>query len=190
MSDMENRHADIIDAAKGLFLRYGVKRTGMNDIAEEAGISRQTLYKAFANKEAVLQATIRMLADKVVADIEAGIEKADGLGTKLDVVLKHIAVEHYDFLQSSPNAEDIVAGVNASSQEELEAGAKRNVELIGRVLEPHADAIEANDLTVTQLADFIQRSATAAKHDAKNRKHFLELLAVLRVSVLRLTGAS
>ena len=62
---MRGRDEHIIDAAKRLFLRYGVKRTGMNDIAEEAGISRQTLYKSFANKDAVLQATIRLLADQV-----------------------------------------------------------------------------------------------------------------------------
>ncbi|MEP2031377.1 MAG: TetR/AcrR family transcriptional regulator [Paracoccaceae bacterium] len=187
---MKERHAYIIEAANGLFLRYGVKRTGMNDIANEAGISRQTLYKAFANKDAVLQATIRSLADKVVLDIEAGLEKADGLGEQLDVIFKHIVIEHYDFLQSSPNAEDIIAGVSASSQDELEAGAKRNTEIISRVLGTFSSEIKRNDLTADQFADFIQRSATAAKYNAKNRKHLFELLAALRVSTLKVTGAS
>lgn len=187
---MKVRDKNIIEAAVGLFVRYGVKRTGMGDIAEVAGISRQTLYKAFANKDAVLQATIRMLADKVVSDIEAGIEKTDELGEQLDIVFKHIAIEHFDVLQSSPNAEDIVAGVNASSQKELEAGAKRNIELIGRVLDPYADEIERNGLTVLQLADFLQRSASAAKHSATNRKHLLQLLAALKVSVLKVSGSS
>ncbi|MEM7721353.1 MAG: helix-turn-helix domain-containing protein [Pseudomonadota bacterium] len=182
---MKNRDAHIIDAAVRLFLRFGVKRTSMNDIAEEAGLSRQTLYKAFANKDAVLQATIRSLADKVVVDIEAGLQKATGLGAQLDVIFQHTVIEHYDFLQSSPNAEDIIAGVTASSQEELEAGAQRNTEIIARVLEPFADQLAQSDLTVDQYADFIQRTATAAKYAAKSRKHLLQLLEALRVSALR-----
>lgn len=188
MSHMKNRDQHIIDAAIRLFLRYGVKRTSMNDIAAEAGLSRQTLYKAFANKDAVLQGTIRLLADKVVADIESGLSRAENLGARLDVVFKHIALEHYDLMHSSPNAEDIVAGFNASSQDELEAGAKRNIEIICRILEPFEAEIETNGLTVPQLADFIQRTATSAKYGATNRNHLLALLATLRVSVLRVTG--
>lgn len=36
--------------------RLGVERTRMIDIAEEAGISRRTMYRLFATKEAVLEA--------------------------------------------------------------------------------------------------------------------------------------
>ena len=187
---MKDRDAHIIEAAKGLFLRYGVKRTGMNDIAQEAGISRQTLYKAFANKDAVLQAMIRSLADKVVLDIEAGIEKETSLSEQLDVIFNHVVIEHYDFLQSSPNADDIIAGVTASSQDELEAGAKRNTEIIARVLAPYSGSLEKNDLTTDQFADFIQHSATAAKYSAKSKKHLLALLDALRASVLKVTGAA
>lgn len=185
---MKNRDEHIIEAAMRLFLRYGVKRTGMNDIAEEAGLSRQTLYKAFANKDAVLQATIRLLADRVVADIEAGLKKTDDLGERLDIIFRHIAIEHFDLMHTSPNAEDIVAGFNASSQNELEAGAKRNIKLISRVMTPYADAIEKSGLSVAQFADFVQRTATAAKYNARNRKHLLSLIAVLRTSVLKITG--
>ena len=187
---MTQREIDIIEAAMRLFTRYGVKRTGMNDIAAEAGISRQTLYNAFANKDAVLQATIRLLADRVIADIESGLANTDDLSDQLNVIFKHIAIEHFDMMHASPNAEDIVAGFNASSQEELEAGAKRNIVVIARVLEPYARAIKKNGLTVHQLADFVQRSATAAKYTARNRKHLLDQLTALRVSVLNVAGST
>ncbi|WP_331251875.1 helix-turn-helix domain-containing protein [Ruegeria lacuscaerulensis] len=190
MPFMKNRDAHILEAAVRLFLRFGVKRTSMNDIAEEAGLSRQTLYKAFANKDEVLQATIRSMADKVVVDIEAGLMKTTGLSAQLDVIFQHTVIEHYDVLQSSPNAEDIIAGVTASSQKELEAGAQRNTEIIARVLEPFSDDLRAADLSVDQYADFIQRTATAAKYTAKNRKHLVQLLDALRVSVLKVVEAN
>lgn len=66
------------------------------------------LYNAFSNKDVVLQAMIRSLADQVVEDIAAGLEKANNLGEQLDVIFRHTVIEHYDLLQSSPNAEDIL----------------------------------------------------------------------------------
>ena len=48
---MEQREVKIVDAAFRVFSRYGVKRTTMNDIAEEAGLVRQTLYTVYKNKD-------------------------------------------------------------------------------------------------------------------------------------------
>ena len=185
---MNEREEHIIETAMQLFIRYGVKRTSMNDIAIEAGISTQTLYNFFANKDAVLQGTIRLLADRVIAGIQAGVKKTKSLSEQLDVVFEHIAIKHFDLLDTSPNAEEIIAGVNASSQQELAAGAKRNIALISEIIEPYKSEIEKNGLTVEQFADFIQSSATAAKYNAKNREHMLDLLTALRVAALKVTG--
>ena len=182
---MTKQEINIIEAAIQLFMRYGVKRTGMNDIAAEAGIARQTLYNVFSNKDAVLQATIRLLADRAIASIEANLEKTSDLGDQLDVIFKHIAIEPFDLLDASPNSEDIVTGFNASSQNELAAAAERNTEIIASVLEPTKDEIERNGLSLNQFADFVQRSAAGAKYHANSRQHLLKLLAALKVAILK-----
>ena len=51
MSRMNEREKKIIEAAVEVFHRYGVKRASMSDIADEAGVSRQTVYNAFSNKD-------------------------------------------------------------------------------------------------------------------------------------------
>ncbi|MGI9327332.1 MAG: hypothetical protein ACR2PZ_19095 [Pseudomonadales bacterium] len=104
------------------------------------------------------------------------------------MIFKHIAIKLYDLMHTSPNAEDLVAGFNASSQEELEAGAKRKFELISRVMEPYASKIKGNGLSVEQLADFVQRTATAAKYNASSRKHLLSPIAALKVAVMKVFG--
>jgi AcrR family transcriptional regulator len=187
---MKDRDELIVEAAIRLFIRYGVKRTGMGDVASEAGISRQTLYNAFPNKDAVLQATIRLLADRTVDRIESGLSKVDGLGDRLDVIFEHAVVEHFDLLHAAPNAEDIIDGFNATSRTELDAAAERNVAIIARVLSPHSEAIERDGQTVEQFAEFVQRSAAAAKHGARSREHLLALLASLRIAALKVTGAT
>lgn len=54
----------IIDAAMELFLDRGYVATTMDDIAENAGVARRTIYNQFGSKAAVLIAAIN---DRVVA---------------------------------------------------------------------------------------------------------------------------
>ena len=48
------RIKNILEAAKQSFIKYGFRKTTMEDVAEEAGISKPTLYKYFENKESLL----------------------------------------------------------------------------------------------------------------------------------------
>ena len=45
-----DRQGDIVSAAIAVFFRYGLHRVTMEDIAREAGVSRQTVYARFGNK--------------------------------------------------------------------------------------------------------------------------------------------
>ena len=57
------RRAAILDAATGVFLRYGFKKTSMDDLARAAGLSRQGLYLHFSTKEALFrEAVLRLIA--------------------------------------------------------------------------------------------------------------------------------
>src|SRR5258708_23382447 len=45
------RQAAVLEAAVGVFARYGYRKTSMDEVARAAGVSRQGLYLQFANKE-------------------------------------------------------------------------------------------------------------------------------------------
>jgi AcrR family transcriptional regulator len=57
------RRAAILRSAAGVFLRYGYKKTSMDDLAREAGLSRQGLYLHFASKDAIFHEAVVLLAD-------------------------------------------------------------------------------------------------------------------------------
>jgi AcrR family transcriptional regulator len=58
------RRAAIVAAAAGVFLRYGFKKTSMDDLARAAGLSRQGLYLHFPTKEAIFkEALLQLIAD-------------------------------------------------------------------------------------------------------------------------------
>lgn len=61
MSEPENtdaRQSALLDAAVGVFARYGFRKTSMDQVAHAAGVSRQGLYLQFANKEALFRKAV------------------------------------------------------------------------------------------------------------------------------------
>jgi TetR/AcrR family transcriptional repressor of mexJK operon len=53
------KHAAILEAASTLFLDNGLQGTSMGAVAKAAGVSKQTVYSHFENKEALFRACIR-----------------------------------------------------------------------------------------------------------------------------------
>ena len=68
---MENSRTrdQFIDAAKTLFVQKGYDGTTMIDIAEEAGLSRRTLYAYFESKVEVFQAVVNSEVEKVLTQL-------------------------------------------------------------------------------------------------------------------------
>ena len=58
----------ILQQAETMFLRNGIKGVSMDDIAVTLSMSKKTLYKAFANKDGIVQAAMSSHLSKVRAD--------------------------------------------------------------------------------------------------------------------------
>lgn len=79
----------VLDAARACFLRDGVKATTMDNVAREAGVSRQLVYKLFLGRrelvEAAVSARTREIADEIAAEHALG-------GTMTDVADAFVTV--------------------------------------------------------------------------------------------------
>lgn len=180
MSLMNEREKNILNAAERVFSRYGVKRASMSDVAEEAGISRNTLYKAFRSKDDILRTHIHAYTDNAIAEIAAGLTNTEGLGPRIDLILEKMVVAGFDMVRASPNAQDVIDGVNEAAKAELEITARRFQAVIVEVLAPYADALNASGTPPEVLAEFVQQSARAAKGYARDRKHLFQQLQTIR----------
>ena len=58
---MIEKRLKILQAAINTITRYGYRRTSMEDIAKDAGISRPAIYMQFKNKEAVALAALELV---------------------------------------------------------------------------------------------------------------------------------
>jgi AcrR family transcriptional regulator len=68
MENLKTKY-QFINAAKTLFVRKGYDDTTMIDIAEEAGLSRRTLYSYFESKVEVFQAVVNNEVEKILAQL-------------------------------------------------------------------------------------------------------------------------
>jgi AcrR family transcriptional regulator len=59
-----DRREDLLVAAARRFVAAGLRRTTMEDIAREAGAGKATLYRHFANKDAVIDALLEREAQR------------------------------------------------------------------------------------------------------------------------------
>ena len=63
------RRDAILDAAIGVFGRFGFRKTSVDDLATAAQISKQGLYLHFSNKEKIFQAALQKYLDDGLASV-------------------------------------------------------------------------------------------------------------------------
>lgn len=176
---MENRERNILEAATQVFLRYGVKRASMGDIASEAGVARQTLYNFYSNKDDVLRGSIRMFGLDAMAEIARALPEAQSVAAKVDVVLHEMVVKPFIHLHTSPNAQDLIEGYNGAGKGEMEANYEAFQGVFIDIFTPFAKELAAHDLTPELLAELIRRSASAIKYQARDEAHLRTLITGL-----------
>jgi TetR/AcrR family transcriptional repressor of mexJK operon len=89
------KRQQILTAASDLFLQKGFSTSSMDNVAQSAGVSKQTVYSHFANKEALFMAVIQHKVDQYQLDGET--EACQQL--TLDVRLQNIAHRFVKLLQ-------------------------------------------------------------------------------------------
>lgn len=93
-----DRRADLLAAAARRFVEVGIRATTMEDIASEAGAGKATLYRHFANKDAVIDA----LLDREVARLEKRLEDAVASSPTAAARIEAVFVTGVEFLVTHP----------------------------------------------------------------------------------------
>jgi AcrR family transcriptional regulator len=101
------RRQRIVDAARFLVLRNGLKATTMEAIAREARIAKPTLYGYFPDKEAVFLAIVEELVADLLAAFEAALKGEGDVISRITAALvaKFATIEA--LLQGSPHAAEL-----------------------------------------------------------------------------------
>lgn len=77
VKEAEERRNEILDTAERLFVEKGFDGTSTNDILNDIGIARGTLYYHFKSKEDILDAMIERLTGRLIANASEIVKKKD-----------------------------------------------------------------------------------------------------------------
>ncbi len=73
----------ILRAAEECVRRWGIRRVSMSDVAVQAGVSRGSVYRYFADRDALVQAVLERVAEAHVAEAEPSVRRQRSLAGKV-----------------------------------------------------------------------------------------------------------
>lgn len=82
-TDPQVARTHLLDVAEACFERYGIRRTTMEDIAGDGGVSRPTLYRYFGDRDSLIRAIAQRRAAQFAERMHAFFEPYDTLAEKL-----------------------------------------------------------------------------------------------------------
>lgn len=161
----------ILAAGLHCFGRDGFRRTALDRVAREAGISRAALYLHFANKEELFRALVDDLHARALADATAAAGAAGPLADRLTAAMVAKTGRFFDLLRASEHAAEFVdenhrlcGGISATF-------AAKHARLLTRMLAEAAARGEiaptAHGASTAQIAELLLDTAEGIK--ARNR---------------------
>jgi AcrR family transcriptional regulator len=128
----------IIKTATELFARYGLKKTTMDEIAENAGIAKGTIYIYFESKENLFVAIVNKEAEEYFQKLESVINSYANPEEKLKAFVHSFFEIIFDYMNLYNVAFNTMSEINnlmPTLQSELEQYYARTNEIIRSILQ-------------------------------------------------------
>jgi AcrR family transcriptional regulator len=181
--DREGRRAAILDAALRVFGQYGYRRTSMDDIAQEAGIGKGTIYLSFASKDEVFQALSQSLSERMLADAETARHRPGTTEDKLAAMSAAWFGRYVETIQHSPHAAELMDAKHRLSAGLVSRASTRFKRLVRDVLAEAATAgeldFESAGLTADTAAELLIASARGLESSATSPAGYRRYLNTL-----------
>jgi AcrR family transcriptional regulator len=149
------------------FSRYGYRRTSMEDIASEAGVSRAALYLQFRNKEEIFRSLAEDLHTAAIARATAAAATDLAFADRLRETIEAKTLEMVELTCDSPHGVELLDEHNRSCGDVVAAGRKSFLDLLQRLFRRAAAGGEidlaAAGLTAAEAAELLHASLQGLK---------------------------
>jgi AcrR family transcriptional regulator len=173
------RRRALLDAALAVFVRFGYRKTSMDEVARAAQVSRQGLYLHFPSKEALFRATVEHTLASNLAAASASLRDDDlPLAVRLgrafdDWVGRFVGMMGGD-------AADLVEAAGAALGTLAAEHDKLFLDAVARAINGAGlgAAYKAAGVSARQLAETLYATARGLKHSSESREAFGRAMAV------------
>ena len=165
MSDSATKRRDILDAALNAFLKFGPRRTSMEDVAEAAGMSRPAIYQYFRNRAELFRSMVSQLHEDTLKAVADALEARGPLEPRL---VRAILARDGAFLRlfrESPHGEAITELHTSTAADLTEKAGRLYQSLLADALKGDGYAREDAETTALLLVAAAQGLKSQAETD-------------------------
>lgn len=151
----EFRTAEILEAARRVIGELGYAEASMERIAQEAQISKGTIYLYFENKEALLARAIEHGFDQLMERTRAATRRARGYTAKVREVVRsatEYSLEYRAFFRALAERPDIGPAGDSIASDQLRDNVDGYVRYVAELLERGTRAGEFRDVEPASAA--------------------------------------
>jgi AcrR family transcriptional regulator len=167
------RRRQLLEAALDIFLKFGFRKTSMDEVARAAHVSRQGLYLHFSSKEALFRAVVQhALASALARASERLADPALPTRARLAGAFDEWVGRHVGVL--GPGASDLGDATNALVLPLLREQQEKFLEQLARFMRSSGllAAYKPAGLSARQLAETLHATARGLKYESATREQF------------------
>lgn len=149
-----DRKKEILQAAKNVMLKYGIRKTTLEDIAQECGIKKTALYYYFKSKNDVLQTMFSQTMNDLQQELSENIKAGRNTKEKLKIFMHkklNIFREIKPFVELL-HRENLPTKVNEYFHKEQKVMMEFDYNLIRKIIET---GIERSTIQVTSVDSLV-----------------------------------
>lgn len=162
-ADTAAARARLIEAADACIDRFGLAKTTLEDVATEANVSRQTIYRYFANRDELLLEALLLELERAELDRSFAVP-VEQITTPADVgaLIVESVVQTIETIRETPKLADLLASEADSVRATLAGAAEALFAHHERELRPWFEMAQAAgllrpELDLTEAAEWVLR---------------------------------
>ena len=185
--DEDPKREAILASAFTQFSRYGYRRTSMEDIAKEAGISRPSLYSYFENKEEIFRCLSASLHEQTLGEAEGCLKgapahsgEAKDLAARVEAALVARLGRFHEVITQYAQGSEIADANNQLCGDLVRESQERFRAMLAGALKEGARAgevdLKAAGLTPASAAELLHLGGAGLKRGAPDAAFFAKRL--------------
>jgi AcrR family transcriptional regulator len=173
------RREALLEAAVGVFARYGFRKTTMDEVARAAGVSRQGLYLQFADKETLFRKAVEHTLSRLLRAVVVALSREpEDLETRLIAACEEWSGRYVGIMGA--DAADLMCASTALAGATLLQYEAQFEKALAHAIDvsPLASFCAASGLLPSDIARALHATARGLKQLSKSRQEFMQGMTV------------
>lgn len=185
---MDERACRVAQAGYEVISLYGIRRATMNDIAAAAGVSRQTVYNIFPNREELLAGVVRYHFNSKWQAVRDTIKDVDDRSERIAILLDKLVVTSWESIQAMPHADELELELDTTMRQRLADIHEEAIRNLCEFFLPYEDQLQSRGMCARGIGEMLHLSMVGLKLSSTSREQIDTVVETMRACLIAVTS--